>query len=431
MAEVRKEVLLMLKLRTFLSVCVVVLMMIPSVMATSNKHENISTFKPKLEWVKFFGKGLGDGARSVVIDNSGCIYVSVYANSYKYGAGFLLKYSPSGDLLWNISWVEKDEVLPWGIALGHLGVVYLVGRLYNNITKDVSSFIRKYDVNGIYQWNKTWNNGSSYAFAYGVGINSKDEIFVSGAIQEPTKLRDVFLLKYTADGNMTWNQTWGGIYEDVPWDMSISSSDNIYLGGYKNDTAVDDNKILTLKYDSNGIYQWHKEYGAGGCFGYGINVTSSEDIYVAGRNPSGDTQLLKYNKSGDLIWHKEWNDGTSNELYGVATSNDANFVYATGFSTPMILLKYDKDGNFIWNTSWANGADFGIGYGVSVNKSGEIYVVGNTGSGGPNMKAFIIKYIEISVPEFTTIILPLTVTIALFIVIIKRRKKAEWMPRSP
>lgn len=421
-------------LRRFLGVCLAVLVLIPPVTAVSTTYENQSSLKPSLKWFRTFGGGYLDESMSVVIDDLGNIYVATKAFSYQKDAFYLLKYSPNGDLLWNKSCKvsNADYASPSSLVINNIGDIYLAGTSLNSTVNHRSVVLIKYDASGTYLWNRTWNNGSDYASAYGISMDSIGRIYITGAIKVPSKLTDIFLLKYDSDGNLIWNKSQGGLYLDESRGLVTLKTDNVCICGFKNDTSVDNTVILTQAYNSMGDIDWSKTYGSGGYFGYGINVSSLDDIFVVGSNPSGDTQLVKYNSTGDLKWERHWSSGLPCDFLGVASSYDGNFTYATGHETggKLILLKYDKDGNFIWNTSWHSRTDnqgYSLGGSVAVNRSGEIYVVGKTVEppGDPNSKAVILKFVEVAVPEFVTVILPTITLMAIFIVIRKRRKKDD------
>ena len=63
-----------------------------------------------------------------------------------------------------------------------------------------------------------------------------------------------------------------------------------------------------------------------------------------------------------------------------------------------------------------------LGLVYNSNNSSEIYLTGSFGQGA-NQDVYIIKYSKSGVPEFMTIIFPTIAVIALFIVILKRKRK--------
>ncbi|MEO8147331.1 MAG: SBBP repeat-containing protein [Bacteroidia bacterium] len=108
-------------------------------------------------------------------------------------------------------------------------------------------------------------------------------------------------------------------------------------------------------------------------------------------NGQQDIIIAKYNSSGNLLWAKN-SGGTSPDVcFSIATDVPGN-IYATGFfqssalvlgadtlntngSQDVILIKYDTAGNALWARS-AGGAFTDIGYSVSCDASGNVYIAG-------------------------------------------------------
>jgi hypothetical protein len=404
----------------------IICILLSNTIALGASAENTSAIiKPIVQWERYFGSGYIDEATHLIVDKNGFIYVSVSADSYNPRAFYLLKYSPRGDLIWNKSFKVGgiDTVYCGGLAFSPLGDIYQAGGIYKISTNQFTSILIKWDMFGNYQWNQTWNNGSKYAQAYDVVVDEYDNSYVTGTIDVMNRMKDVFLLKYDSSSILLWNKTWSGTYEDWSWGLSLFDYD-IYIHGFKNDTSADNNMMLTMKYDTDGNYKWLQTYGSGGYFGYGGCTSPTEEIYTVGRNPSSLAQIVKYDKDGSLKWHKE----ALGDVFGdINTSYDGNFIYAIGDETfgSVILNKYDRNSNYVWNTTWGKYGS-NIGYGVAVNRSGEIYIVGKTGAGGTDYRAFIVKFVEVAVPEFSTVILPIATVTALFVIVtIRNRKKRD------
>jgi len=183
-----------------------------------------------------------DIARSVAVDSSGNIYVTGDTGSFGAGGAdvFLLKYSSSGALLWQKTWGgSTDPDYGQGVAVD-LGSIYVVGR-----TK-----------------------------SFGTGGGSDD----------------VFLLKYSPDGALVWQKTWGGTSTDQGLGVAAYSG-SIYVTGATNSFGAGYEAIL-LEYNSAGLLQWQKKYGGtSDDFGFGVAVDSSGNSYFVGYT-IGCTRIL-------------------------------------------------------------------------------------------------------------------------------------------
>jgi hypothetical protein len=207
-----------------------------------------------------------------------------------------------------------------------------------------------------------------------------------------------------------WNRTWGGIGNDSAIDISLDSSNNIYITGIYNVSSepvagISASKnivaqpppgyggyIVLLKYDSSGEYQWNKTWV--NCdYSRAIAVDSSDNIYLVGRSTEGDVVFLKYDSSGELLWDKSW---SNNSAAMAITLDSVGNIYITGTQTgSMILWKYNSLGVYQWERTWNNISFRSDGWGIIADSSNNIYVTGlifeyidNT----YNLNLFLVKY---------------------------------------
>jgi len=208
---------------------------------------------------------------------------------------------------------------------------------------------------------RTWG-GSSDDHGYSVAVDGSGNVYVTGAFAgtvdfDPGTGVDIhdgggaFLSKFDSSGNFLWAKTWGGSEFDSGNGVAVDGSGNVYVTGDFSGTWVD--------FDP----------------GPGVDSYSSYGL---------DIFLSKFDSSGTFVWvstggwsYEEW-------AYGVAVDGSGN-AYVTGTYTgtvndlyPHIFLnKYDSSGTFAgahtWG-SWKQGG--GVGHGVAVDGSGNVYVTG-------------------------------------------------------
>jgi len=112
---------------------------------------------------------------------------------------------------------------------------------------------------------------------------------------------------------------------------------------------------------------------------------------LAGVNAGGlDFFLAKYDSSGNSLWSRQL--GTAAPDFGESIAVDGNGnAYVTGYTNggldganlggrDIFLAKYDSSGNFLWVKQLGT-ANEDIGYGVTLDSSGNAYVTGGTQGG--------------------------------------------------
>ncbi|MCB9370706.1 SBBP repeat-containing protein [Candidatus Woesearchaeota archaeon] len=134
----------------------------------------------------------------------------------------------------------------YGIAVDSSGNVYVTG-YSEGVTSDMLTF--KYDSSGNELWNITYDSGND-EWASGVTVDSSDNVYVTGESYNGAD-NDVLTLKYDSSGNEIWNVTYDSGNDDSgAYGIAVDSSDNVYVTGYSDNGANWD--YLTLKYDTDG-----------------------------------------------------------------------------------------------------------------------------------------------------------------------------------
>ncbi len=250
---------------------------------------------------------------------------------------------------------------------------------------------------------------------------------------------DAMLVKFNSSGERIWGTYFGGTNDEVAYGVDVDGSGNVYLTGYtKSTTGIStagayqttfggNTDAFAAKFNSSGALQWATYFGGGGNDkAYGIDVTSSGDVYISGRTSSqsgiaspeayqttfgggfgSDAFIAKFNSSGQRQWSSYYGGGETDYSYDCAAAGNGD-VYITGLTfspnsiasagahqtvysgggSDAFLVKFDSSGDRLWGTYYGGGGDAGEqGYGISTDTVGNVYFCGKTSSGGANVIA--------------------------------------------
>jgi hypothetical protein len=278
-----------------------------------------------------------------------------------------------------------------------------------------------------------------YAYDYGYGISTdvngnlyvagkyeEDGAFFSGTTIPCAGNHDMFLAKYSSDGDLVWIRTAGGVLGDYAHAMTTDHTNYIYVAGEiegtgavisfppstQTLTCVADNDIFVAKYDMSGNLMWAKSAGGGGGEkALGVTYDNSGNVYICGNykdnfNYEGtpmvasfsgerDIFVAKYNSSGVFQWVKTAGSIGRDEALAIQC-NSAGEVYVCGMhsdgavfgsttlptaNTPSghymnaFLAKYASDGTLLWVKS--DGSDYDdVAWALTLDNTGKIYVGG-------------------------------------------------------
>src|SRR5688572_17314562 len=304
------------------------------------------------------------------------------------------------------------QTLQWAKAIHH---TQPIGTLINEVTTSITT------------------DAAGNVYLSGVFENSMD--FDPGPAQfflTSTGYTDVFIAKYSPNGNLIFAKSFGGIDPDFGSDIAIDPSGNIIITGTFQGTVDFDpgpgtqvftssnrSDVFFAKYDNLGNYIFVKTMG-GALDDYGVSIASdaSGNIYLSGVfdetmdfDPGPGVQALttvryqdcffaKYDALGNYVYAKNiggiWSDiGISNLAVDASGNLYLTGAYVTtvdfdpgpgvqNLTSPTIGLvtyadvffaKYDALGNYVYVKKITGGTGLLYSY-LDLDLSGNIYLSG-------------------------------------------------------
>jgi len=376
------------------------------------------TTTPVIQWVLQFGTGGADRGKGIAVDGSGNLYVTGYTDGELDGqpsAGgydiFVVKYSSDGEKHWTRLLGSTSTDLGYDIAVDGWGNVYVTGYTYggsldgNPSAGGYDIFVVKYSSVGEKQWTRQFGTrGDDYGNA--IAVDGWGNVYVTGGSggvldgqPSPGGNGDIFVVKYSSDGEKHWTRLLGGIYQDWGTGVAVDGWGNVYVTGCvgHNLTTSPPDRIFVAKLSSTGEQQWWRELTGGAINqGQSIAVDGWGNVYVTGRiagsldgNPSiggFDVFVVKYTGDGTKRWTKQFGSIDSDYGRDIAVDEWGN-VYVTGCTDgsfdgnpsaggdDIFVVKYNSDGERQWTKLWGStGPDSGES--IAVDGFGNVYVTG-------------------------------------------------------
>ena len=291
--------------------------------------------------------------------------------------------------------------------------------------------------------------------AYVTGDTTSIDFPVQSAFQSLNSgIRDVFVAKFSADGNqLVYSTYFGGRNGDFGTDIAIDSNGCAYVTGitFSIDFVVVAGSFqlllrgisdaFVIKLNPQGNYPIYSTLlgGSEGESGNGITVDSANNAYVTGSTESNDFPVknafqpafrggntdafvTKLNPQGNALVYSTYLGGSGGESAKDIDLDDASNAYVTGTTSStnfprnnafQLTLKIPNDafvtklnpqGNALVYSTYLGGNQNDVGYGIAVGANGSAYVTGKTSStnfsvknafqsnlGGPS-DAFVTKF---------------------------------------
>lgn len=291
-------------------------------------------------WTKTFGASHpAVQKQSLAIDSFDNLFIAGIFESADFDPGpgvdiksgsndsFITKLDNQGNYAWTKVIGGTGEATIFDITIDVEGSILVTGSFLGTVDFDPSTgvdsrqsllsfspeaFITKLDNNGIYAWTKIFRGYAASA----VVTDSEKNIFVGGyfpfnygsvdfdpSAQEidphvSNGLWDVFLSKFSSNGNFIWAKTFGGVGNDRFHSITLDPEQNLLCAGsFQNNVDFDpgigeelhhsvsngDPDVWISKFDREGNHAWARTFGGvshdvPNC----IQVTADREIFIAG-----------------------------------------------------------------------------------------------------------------------------------------------------
>ena len=377
---------------------------------TTSSNQNSANLSEFLAWDSAISMGSSehDGIQSVVVSNTGDIFVLGHSNkvfqkdncflsrnsdvSDHLGSPFFAKFGSNGTCIWMLSLTSSgahstDDLAKHKLGLdsknnlyailsiGGYGHTETIGNVSFTIDSGSNAYLLKINENGVLQWVTKPSN--SYGCHCSMSIDSSDNIIV-GFRGSGNELK---INKYDTNGTMLSNYVSVGGHIQT-YDSVIDSNDNLYIvGNYAYSASFTGSTSFScsscwagyvVKFDHNLSLEWAKEVKSSSSSSSvnGIDLSLDNEIYVIG------------------------------DFY--ATLNFGNSSISAGGNQNSFAAKINENGEWQWGIHFDCSCTLGA-HGLDLDSNNNMYIVGShqgtiglgqntpiTPAGG-NMDAFVVK----------------------------------------
>jgi hypothetical protein len=351
------------------------------------------------QWKRTFVGDYGDKFFSVAVDSDGYVYAGGETWNATNTDLLVVKYKPDGDSVWvrildtSLGEIELYEDAK-GIAVDD-SYVYVTGAYSFNDVAYARTTI--YDKDNDYVGVALYEEGE-FNDGFDVAVDDAGNFYVSGRTGVAVE-SDFLTVMYDSERNQVWARPYdlGGF--DIACGIALDADENVYVAGRCKD--FNSPSYGTMRFDNNGFLDWietHKPYE--GCVALDIAVFG-EDVYVTGYKKDTaqalpDFLTIGYDRQGNLLWEKVYDSGYRDCGRGIFADNQGYF-YVTGESEnsagnyDIRLIKYEIPASIT----------------VTSPNGGEQWVIGETYNITWDHEGFIdsvmIEYLNESVVGFDTI----------------------------
>ncbi len=295
-----------------------------------------------LEWNQTFEQE-GDQYASCLVQTTDEGYAVVgYSMSFAQqgNADFLLlKTDSSGNQLWNQTYKGDANEYPHCLVKSSDGGYALAGLTLSSsmITPSVtheSVWFVKTDSEGNMLWNQTYNGGANEA-AYSLIQTSEGGYALAGYTSSfGAGGLDFWLLKTDEHGIILWNQTYGGLKDDAALSLVECADGGYVVAGFTESFGAGDYDFWVVKTDENGNMNWNQTYGGTNAdYARSIIQTGDTGYAVAGETQSfgageSDFWVINVDSSGNMQENQTYGGPSEDVAFSVVQTVDGAYAIA-------------------------------------------------------------------------------------------------------
>jgi len=356
-------------------------------------------------WQKTYGGTGFDGAQYIQQTSDGGYIAVGWTDSFGSGGydGYLLKLDGSGNLKWQKTFGGNQEDWFNCVRQTSDGGYIAVGGTYSYGQGLADVYVVKLDANGELTWEETYG-GDGFDEGYcieqtadgGFIIAGESNSFVSGPV-------DVYVLKLDADGNLEWQKTYGSDGSDEAFCIRKTSDGGYIIAGRSDPQNPGMYDAYILKLDANGELTWQNTYG-GDDWDEAKSIYQTSDggyIAVGVTNSLGaewDAYAFKIAPDGMLQWQHHFGGTGSDEAHDVCQTMYGDYIvvgvtYSFGRGGDVYLLKLDESGNQKFSRNYG-GNTFDEANSIECTSDGRYIIAGRSDSFGTGCDDVYVLKIE-------------------------------------
>ncbi len=256
----------------------------------------------------------------------------------------------------------------------------------------------KYSPTGVPLWNKRFSSpGSNYDEPKAVALDSRGDVFVTGAGSYSGTGLNWVTLKYSSSGIALWTNRFNGTAngDDQPVALAVDPSGNVLIAGHSVGTGTGYDYV-TMKLSSSGAGIWTNRFN--GIVGdanastdtpNGMALDPEGNVYVTGSSFRKDTGYdwvtIKYSANGLPLWTNVFSGvGDGGDQPNAISVDLVGNAYITGFTTgsdsgwDWVTLKYSSTGIPVWTNFLSSpGRADDVPNSLGLDAEGNVFVSGS------------------------------------------------------
>ena len=301
--------------------------------------------------------------REVVAARNGSVFAigATSSNGWDEADILAVKFTTGREPVWQRTWDSGVRgAYPWAATTDRASELVVGGMTATQSAGD-DWVVLKYSPSGRLLWSTTLGGDyPSSDYLNDVVCDRAGNVYACGSLLDETDNHEFAVAKFRgSDGKLLWTQSEPGLnadwHDDQAMEMGVDAAGNVYATGISFDASRTDRRCLTMKLTPSGKVSWRRLVAAAGAdrYGYHLSVVGS-DVYVNVFSPREDDtapiQLAKYTTGGRRSWLKTQTFKGVEFLYpNDLAAGPTGAVVVSASKAGSLIAKFSPRGALAWS----------------------------------------------------------------------------------
>jgi len=355
-----------------------------------------------LRWDRTYGD---DGDRSLLgvtpTSDDGFLAVGQAVTSGdRHPDAWLLKVDDGGETVWSETY--GGGLTDWVSDAVETSDGYVVaGQTESSGSGGLDAWLLQTDADGNEQWRSTYGGSADDRALAVLPAIDGGYLFAGGTRSAGSGGVDAWLMRVDSGGDADWNSVYGGGGDDWLFDAAVDGNGYLFVG--QTDSAgAGGTDAWALRTGADGDATWNQTYGeSGDDYARSVAPALDDGFVVAGGTVDGgatDAMLVGIDGEGTERWRRTYGGDANDRAVGVVPSNGGDGYLVTGASesnggddVSTWTLLVDEDGRRV--DSAVDDSDR-PNYANAVTRTGDGFVVAGDSGGSSESDGRLVRYDE-------------------------------------
>lgn len=242
-------------------------------------------------------------------------------------------------------------------------------------------------------WVRTFE-GPDYGAFFDIVLTRHGNILAVGTtnhLHVPPYSGDALIMELTLEGDVLWEQTWGGDGYEQAMSVAPVGDGGYYIFGETDSYGAGDRDFFLLKTSEDGAEDWFRTYGRSRReWPFGMLQLSNGELLIYGyTEPAGGGEnqyAVRVGPDGDVIWEYVADSPDDELVIDALETPEGDLVLAVAVEQDGRLVKLDADGNVQWTNRYEL-AGWQFASQIAQTDNGGFLLAGFSMSGGSRRQA--------------------------------------------